>query len=83
MKEWPRDAVIVVCSSKGKERRERMTQPVERTCRDCGKALVADLLTLAAAEKLPSRHNRPIDFLCIDCALKHKPPTEVHNFGKP
>ena len=67
LKLWPSDAIMIVASLAGEERRERMESAVPATCRDCGAALMADSFTIRKAENLPSRFDRPIKFFCTIC----------------
>lgn len=71
VKPWPTDAVIVVAAIAGQEIREHMEGVLVRNCSDCGQVLHADTRTARAAEELPSRHNRPIEYLCVECAVTY------------
>lgn len=67
MKPWPKDAIMIVASLDGEEKRDQMESAVPVRCRDCKAVLMADSFTIRKAESLPSRHNRPIKFFCIRC----------------
>ena len=71
--EWPMDAVMVVASRLGTEIRDRMVDPTIVSCRDCDTQLCADLATIRRAASHPHRHNRPVDFFCVECAVKYDP----------
>jgi hypothetical protein len=70
-KPWPTDAVIIVASLTGNERRENMQAVVRCICRDCYRLLSADSHTIGEAAMLPSRRDRPVDFICPDCFTKY------------
>ncbi len=65
---WPSDALMVVASLEGQERREHMESVVPAACRDCGAALAADSFTIRTAWNLPVRRGRPVKFFCMACA---------------
>jgi len=79
MKDWPRDAVMIVASIAGEERGDQMELAASRSCRDCGAKLMADTHTIRRAENLPSRRGRPILFFCVACAVQYERPSELHD----
>lgn len=72
LKPWPSDAVMIVASLTGEERRENMDGIHEAVCRGCFRSLHADTHTVRLAEQHPLRHSRPVKFFCIECCLKHR-----------
>lgn len=80
VKPWPKDALMIVAANKGEELRERMQEVTDASCRLCQAALAVDAATILAAQNLPSRHGRPVQFFCIPCAAEHdfKSITELH-----
>ena len=68
-KPWPSDATMVIASRKGTENRDKMTDPVERVCRDCGCELAVDTVTIAKADEICP--GRKIGFFCIECCITY------------
>ncbi len=78
-KPWPSEAVIIVAARAGDEKPDQMDGPFVANCRDCYGDLIADIHTVHKAEHLPTRHGRPIEFLCVHCCLAYERPTELHD----
>ena len=70
-KPWPADALIVVASVAGQEKREQMESVVHKTCRDCDAVLAADSFTIRRAENHPQRYGRQVQFLCVPCSVRY------------
>ena len=77
LKPWPRDAVVVIASLAGQERREVMEGVHTAACRDCGARLHADTFTVRRAETMPQRRGRPVAFLCLTCHAGYEQPAGV------
>ena len=80
LKEWPGDAIMIVCSTLEEANTYRMARVRPCECRDCGKAIVHDDETRIIADRLeselaaslrPGRELRPVKFFCIACAMTY------------
>ena len=67
LKPWPADAIMIVSAPAGEELREQMEGVAVVACRDCGRTLHADTMTIRRAETLPHRRGRPVKFFCPPC----------------
>lgn len=68
---WPSDAVMIVASVAGEEKREQMEDVHVCQCRRCDRTLHADTKTIRTAEQFPERRGRPVQFFCVECAVLH------------
>lgn len=48
-----------------------MTDPTIEVCRDCNVEVVVDTTSVRDAAACPERRGRPIDYLCIECAVTY------------
>jgi hypothetical protein len=78
---WPSDCIVIVAELEGRENRAGMESVVRGFCRDCEAPVAADGFTVRASKALPSRHGRPVKFLCVRCYVKYdlRTITEFHD----
>lgn len=81
LKDWPTDAIQIVCSPFGEHNEANMESVLQRECADCSAVIAVDSYTLRAASFLPSRHGRPIRFICESCfpSYDFDQVTEIHD----
>lgn len=74
---WPADALIIVASRPEEAVLGQMDGVHRGTCRDCGTAVLYSGYSRrrlgAYADRM--RDRRPIEFLCVACAVRYDPGT--------
>lgn len=68
LKPWPADALIIVAPSPPEAVRDPAFPAVPGLCRDCCRAVLVRLDSIARAAAMPERKGRPIEFFCVKCA---------------
>lgn len=71
-KPWPVDAVMVVAALLGQEERHKMTGVVIHNCRECGRHVAVDPVSIEYALDHPARFERPVKYFCTECCILHQ-----------
>jgi hypothetical protein len=75
---WPSDAVIIVCASPEDANRSNMSSIQSGKCRDCGDDILVDGKSIDSGMRMNERCGRPVEFLCVDCAVEY----DMHTIEK-
>jgi hypothetical protein len=72
LKPWPRDAIMITCSSPERANRAQMESVNPGQCRFCGVEVVYDSRTMRRAQEISRKTgDRPVLFFCVPCSQQH------------